>query len=479
MWVDIGGTTRSPERLDVVPAPARSTEGLRSDIAAAGRHWMLTGGEPTLRADLLALLSGGGIRTDGLLLSRPDALATLQRAGLKRVRIRIHSSRPDAHDWLSGTKGSLRHALRGLQACTRAGIPAEVEIVLTRPTIGHLDETVALVTRLGARGVALRRLTAQGTAAADFIALSPRLGLLSAPLEDAMAAADAAGVPAWTEGVPTCMAPASRLRATPTGRTPGCADCPADCPGYPTDYAERFGLAELWRVAGAPSREQIRVVISPDEATRDVRRRLVAAAMCRPETLRVVGAASHPARSDLLRELLRLSVSSVELCGVMDGLATLSGADQLRLRGFARIDAALLGSTAATHDAAVGRPGAFDAVKQLRNVTCYGIVRSAEEAAAFVSTGVTDLRLAEPGGTLTSLSGIAALAPLIPPCLGGSGSSPPPAEDFHGSTPAGRQGCSTDRIGATTPCPHAARCSAADRCPGLAVGWDAEGVTPL
>ncbi len=404
-WIAIGGADRSAGRLDGAPGPARSGADIAADIAAAGGPWMLTGGEPTLRADLPALLSGGGgIRTDGLPLAQPGDLA--------------------------------------------------------------------------ARGVALRRLGAQGAAAADFIALSPRLGLLAAPLEAAMAAADAAGIPAWTEGVPACMAPPERLRATPQARAPGCADCPADCPGYPADYAERLGFAELLRVSALPARARLRVVIAPDEDTRDVRRRLVAAAMYRPETLRVVGAAEHPARVELLRELLRLSVPRVELCGLLDGLASLPPADRLRLRGFARIDAALLGTTAEAHDAAVGRPGAFAATRSLKEAGCYGIVRSAAEAAAHVAAGVTDLRLAASGGALADLSGIPALAPLIPPCLGGVGGSPPVDEGLP-VLPAGQRRSPHDRIGEQLPCPHSSGCAAAARCPGLAAGWDDAGIAPL
>ena len=304
---------------------------------------MLTGGEPSLRADLptlLAVAGPSGMRTDGLLLSRPSVLAALKKAGLSRVRIVIHSSRPDAHDWLSGAPGSLKRSLRGLQACVRIGLPVEVEIVLTRPTITHLPETVSLVARLGARGIALRRLSAQGGAEADFVALSPRLGLLRSPLEEAMAAADAAGVPAWIEGVPACMAPPNRPLGVPDVReTAACSDCPPSCPGYPADYAERFGLAELWRISPQPRQEILEVVVDAAAPTRDVRRLLVRTAMAQPETLRVIDVVAHPASADLLRELMRLSIPRVELWGEMSGLATLSMADRLRLRGFARIDA--------------------------------------------------------------------------------------------------------------------------------------------
>lgn len=479
-WITVGGSARYAERLDLPAGPVRDGAAVCAEVAAAAVPCMLTGGEPTLRADLPALLAAGaiGMRTDGLLLASAGALTALRRAGLQRVRIRIHSSRPDAHDWLSGAAGSLKRALRGLQACARAGVVAEVEVVLTRATIDHLDETVALVCRLGARGVLLRRLTAQGPCVSDFIALSPRLGLLRSPLEDALAAADAAGVPAWIEGVPVCMAPTARAHARPAARATGCTDCPPHCPGYPADYAERFGSAELWRVAGRPQRARIRVVISPDEPTRDVRRRLVAAAMCQPTTLRVIGVARHPARAELLRELQRLSVPEVELAGLLHGLTTLSRADQLRLRGFARLDAALLGASPQAHDAAVGEPGAWAALGGLRGVTRYAVIRSADEARAHVEAGCTRLRLADGGGALASLSGIPALAALVPPCLGGEGGTGPPDEDFQGSTLAERAGSPHDRIGVFRPCHHAAECAAAMRCPGLAVGWDTAGVCP-
>lgn len=479
-WVTVGGQARFAERLDLPERADRDGAELAAEIAAAASPCMLTGGEPTLRADLPALLTAGaiGMRTDGLLLAKPQALAALRRAGLKRVRIRIHSSRPDAHDWLSGAAGSLKRALRGLQACVRSGVVVEVEVVLTRATIAHLDETVALVCRLGARGVLLRRLTAQGPCASDFVALSPRLGLLESPLADALAAADAAGVPAWIEGVPVCMSPAERLHARPAERAPGCVDCPPRCPGYPADYAERFGSAELWRVAGQPQQAKIRVVVSPDEPTRDVRRRLVAAAMCQPTTLRVIGVARHPARSDLLRELLRLSVPQVELAGLLHGLTDLSRADQIRLRGFARLDAALLGASPEAHDAAVGEAGAWSALEDLHGVARYAVVRSADEARAHVDAGRTHFRLADSGGALASLAGIPALSALVPPCLGGEGSSPLVGEEFHGSTAAGRAGSPHDRIGMFQPCLHASECASSSRCPGLAAGWDTAGVRP-
>ena len=467
--IDIGGAPRHPERLDVLTRPSLSTAVVQSSIHAADGAWMLTGGEPTLRADLPKLLAGGGgMRTDGELLARRGVLPALQRAGLRRVRLRIHSSRPDAHDWLVGASGALKRSLRGLQACVRAGLLVEVEITLTRPTVAHLAETVALVCRMGVRGIRLRRLRAQGAAAADFVALSPRLGLLSAPLEEALLAADAAGVPAWIAGVPACMAPSHRpLEAAETSAS-GCADCPADCPGFPADYAERFGRAELWRIASPPVCTQIRVVVEPEEPTRVVRQRLVAAAMCGPQTLRVIGAAAHPARAELLRELLRLSIPRVELAGAMAGLAELSASDRLRLRGFARIDAALLTTAAAERDALEGLP-----------VRPYAVISDADQLRAHLEAGVTDFRLADPGGRLAALSGIEAVAHLLPPCLDGTGAAPPPDEDFHGSTPTERTGSGQDRIGATRPCPLAAGCAASARCPGLAVGWDTTGVAAI
>lgn len=143
---------RQPGRLGALP-PAPDPA-----LVPAEAEW-LVGGEPTLRTDLPALVGRChpvGIETDGLALSTEEALAPLISAGLVAVRIHLHSARSDAHDWLVGQPGAARRARRALSACRAAGLRVEAIVALTRPTLGHLAETTALVRHLGASEVHLR-----------------------------------------------------------------------------------------------------------------------------------------------------------------------------------------------------------------------------------------------------------------------------------------------------------------------------------
>ena len=146
-----GARLRVP-RLHAEPDAARVAE------AAAGHAAvLLTGGEPTLRADLPRLLAACAeagaavrIRTDGLALGRAAALAPLQRAGLTGLRVLLASARRDAHDWLVGLSGAATAASRAVRVATAAGLPVEVEIPIARPTAPLLAETVNVAARLGA-----------------------------------------------------------------------------------------------------------------------------------------------------------------------------------------------------------------------------------------------------------------------------------------------------------------------------------------
>ena len=266
------GRLRHRGRLDA-PASLPVEDPPLAAVAAClgpGPSW-LGGGEPTLRADLPALVQacagpGLGLCTDGLALD-DEALARRLRAwGLRRVRIPFHAARADAHDWLVDLPGAGRRASRALRACAATGLEVQVEVVLTRPTVDLLPETVAAAARLGATVIHLRRLRAHGAAADPFVSLSPRLGLAEPLIERAARAAWTAGVDLWLHGLPACAVGTARDRLAPPvavvaptpalaavaaelapAFAPGCVTCPGlpTCGGAPADYVARLGRAEI------------------------------------------------------------------------------------------------------------------------------------------------------------------------------------------------------------------------------------------
>ena len=117
----------------------------------AGAALWLTGGEPTLRADLPALiaaLSQCGVRvglcSDGLALPVAGALAPLLASGLSSVRLGLHAARGDAHDWLVGRPGAARRVRKAVGSWRAAGLAVALGASSTRPTAGYLAERGAV-----------------------------------------------------------------------------------------------------------------------------------------------------------------------------------------------------------------------------------------------------------------------------------------------------------------------------------------------
>ncbi|MEZ4444977.1 MAG: radical SAM protein [Polyangiaceae bacterium] len=442
-----------PPALDeALPDPPLGT--LRDLLASIDGPVWLAGGEPTLRPDLPELIAaaatdrgGVGLVTDGLALTRPEVVEPLVAAGLSQARLWIHAARADAHDWLVGRPGALRLTLRASKTLASFGVEQELEAVVTRPTMPYLVELVALALELGIGHLHLHRLPTQP---AD-VALTPRFGLLEPHLEHIAWEARRAGLALDFHDFPRCVVGAAednRVEAperihtpwpsvvTHEPTVPGCGDCQDDdrtpCRGAPAGYVARFGRDEFpaeaivpatrlravkARAEGAPAivarprAEALRVrfggparvacpicgdhdlALPHPEPTRAIRQRLVRAAHQGAGRLRVADglSLSHPAAGAMLRECLLL-FPEVEVAGEASGLATMEAADLYHLEGLTRVDAALYGPDAASHDAHVGREGAFEAthsgLARLHEATgvpigLYAVVHDAETADAF------------------------------------------------------------------------------------------------
>ena len=406
--------------------------------AAAGRPgaFLIGGGDPLRRADLLTLLHDlAALRPENLGICTAGTGVTstvidqLRSAGVRRVSVPFHSPRRDAHDWLVGQPGALRTALRAIRTCVETGMAVEAEVVVTRPTMPHLAETIDVLTRAGVRTISLRRLSAVDVEAPQFVVFSPRLSLLADDLERAATIALQRRARFVIRDFPLCVAPRlQRLFAradaevwlTEDGAVDarieggsGCPTCPGAprCAGAPADYVARFGWEELADPAPIAARVEENVAaqqsvpssgtmvlawrgprrvrcdtcadtrpgagehaMAGPEPTRVVRARLVEAARFRPAVLRLACAEllAHPNAAALLFDAIRL-FPRVECAGEGSAIVKWSDVDLRRLKDLARIDVAFYGPDATSHDAHCGIAGSFAAtlrgVERLREKT--------------------------------------------------------------------------------------------------------------
>lgn len=539
-------------------------------VASTPGAFLIGGGEPLLRSDLCEVLAALarlrplnlGVLTSGQGASE-SLLRRLRSAGVQRIRVPFHCARQDAYDWLVGRPGALKTAHRAIRTCVDVGLPVGAEIVLSRPTMPHLAETIEVLARLGVRTICLRRLTAREVDGPEFVALSPRLSLLEESLTQAAAVALQRRVRLTLRDLPLCVAP--RLRPLFAARNSeawvmpdgsistgadsgyGCPTCPAapQCVGVPRDYGLRFGWEEFAeptptaaRVSeavrdqqtGHPSQtmvfqwrgpQRVRCAAcadaapaesnaqQPHESTRVIRARMVQAALHRPTSLRLVGAdlLAHPQAALLIFDALRL-FPRVQVAGEASAVANWSDLDLRHLKDLHRIDVALYGPDAATHDEHCGIPGAFEAmqrgVERLRSQTsiqvgAYAIVHDARGIPAFAAAwesgdlpGEPRFRLSSKGSALDELVECArALAPgparsallaTLPRCLCAQAgltleNDATSTNDNQGQRrfDCGRtlpyQPCGSDPIGAFETCHERAQSCPQPGCPGTAVGW--------
>ena len=120
---------------------------VRAAVSAGFNKFRLTGGEPTLRPDLLDIvrllgqIDGVGelaMTTNGILL--PDMAKPLAEAGLRRVNIHLDTLRPERLGQIMRW-GRLEDLWRGIEAAEQAGLqPIKLNAVVAR---GHNDMDVA------------------------------------------------------------------------------------------------------------------------------------------------------------------------------------------------------------------------------------------------------------------------------------------------------------------------------------------------
>src|SRR3990172_1097950 len=119
--------------------PAEIAEVVRVAVSIGFRKFRLTGGEPTLRPDLLDIverlsrIDGVGdlaMTTNGILL--PELARPLAEAGLRRVNIHLDTLHPERLPQIMRW-GTLDQIWRGVEAAEEAGlVPIKLNAVIAR-----------------------------------------------------------------------------------------------------------------------------------------------------------------------------------------------------------------------------------------------------------------------------------------------------------------------------------------------------------
>jgi len=125
---------------------------------------LFTGGEPTLREDLIDIIAHAeavglvtGLVTNGRRLNDSGYVRRLAEAGLDYAQVTLESHKPEIHDAITKVSGSWSESVDGIKNLLQTSVYTSVNMTLNRQNLKYAVDTVDFLHELG-----LRRFSCNG-----------------------------------------------------------------------------------------------------------------------------------------------------------------------------------------------------------------------------------------------------------------------------------------------------------------------------
>lgn len=138
-------------------------------------HVCITGGEPTLREDLIDIIEHAsalgmmvGLLTDGARLGSSAFMGRLMDAGLSYVQVSLASHDEAIHAKVLGTPDHAK-TVKGIEHCLKDGLPVLVNIPITKDSEYSVEGTVEHLVLMGVRYITVTALDLGDQTAPDWL----------------------------------------------------------------------------------------------------------------------------------------------------------------------------------------------------------------------------------------------------------------------------------------------------------------------
>ena len=245
-----------------------------------------TGGEPTIRGDLIGLIHAAArlgfrdvkVQSNGLLFASMANVERLVDAGVTTFAVSIHTHERAAYERMVRRAGAYDAMVQGLDNLVARGVAPWADVIITTETAPRLARAIAWLAERGVERADLWFVSlTDGNR--DNLESMPKMTEVMPDVRAAFAVADAHGVLVRSLHLPRCVLGAdadrafdpaaervrvvspdaafdlSESRITPQRHVPACDGCTdrARCRGVRPDYLERYGDAEIAALRGVPS----------------------------------------------------------------------------------------------------------------------------------------------------------------------------------------------------------------------------------
>jgi radical SAM protein with 4Fe4S-binding SPASM domain len=130
-----------------------------------------TGGEPTLREDLMELLYYAqtkgmvtGLITNGRRLRQKSYVEKLEKAGLDFVQVTLESHKPKVHDLITGAKGSWKETVAGIRNAAQSEVYVTTNTTLNKHNAQDFLDTIDFIKELNVAAFGCNSLIYSGKA---------------------------------------------------------------------------------------------------------------------------------------------------------------------------------------------------------------------------------------------------------------------------------------------------------------------------
>lgn len=196
--------------------PDKSAARIKQEMDSAIKDCLglvLTGGEPTVRPDILELVSYAKklgfkltqIQSNGRMFSYKKFCEELVKAGANEFGPALHGHTDELHDHLTGVPGSFKQVVRGIKNLKSLGQAVLTNTVVTKSNFRHLPQIAELLVSLGVDQYQFAFVHPLGSAARNFSGIVPRMTLAEPFVKKGLDVGIRAGVRAMTEAIPYCF----------------------------------------------------------------------------------------------------------------------------------------------------------------------------------------------------------------------------------------------------------------------------------
>ncbi len=261
---------------------------------------VLTGGEPTVREDILEIIEFAKsigykdvqLQSNGRMFCYKEFCEKIIEAGAGSFMLGIHGPEAKVHDFLTRSPGAFEQAIQGVKNLKELGQPVSINSVVNKINYKRLPETAELFAGLKVKQLQFAFIHCVGNALEKIDLLLPKKSEVMPFMHKALDIGIKAGLLMRVEAYPFCFLKGyekysselympykevrnkarfwedfRKIQWSAKRKGPQCSECKYDlvCPGPWVEYTNKFGFKELKPVQGKKAGNAKEIIGRADE----------------------------------------------------------------------------------------------------------------------------------------------------------------------------------------------------------------------